>query len=61
MLSKTSDFLKNVREELKNVTWPERKDVKASTAVVIALVIVSAVYFWIVDSALAMIIRSMLS
>jgi preprotein translocase subunit SecE len=61
MLSKTSDFLKNVREELKNVTWPERKDVKASTVVVIALVVVSAVYFWIVDSVLAMLIRSMLS
>jgi preprotein translocase subunit SecE len=60
MLSKTSDFFKNVREELKNVTWPERKDVNASTAVVITLVIVSAVYFWVIDSALAMIIRSML-
>jgi len=61
MLSKTSDFLKNVREELKNVTWPERKDVKASTIVVIALVVVSAVYFWIVDSVLALLIRSMLN
>lgn len=60
MLSKTSVFLQNVREELKNVTWPERKDVKASTAVVIALVIVSAVYFWIIDSALAMLIRTLL-
>lgn len=61
MFSKISDFLKNVRAELKNVTWPARKDVKASTAVVIALVMISAVYFWIVDSALAMMIRSLLN
>ena len=60
MFKKTSEFLVNVREELKNVTWPERKDVNASTVVVIALVLVSAIYFWIIDTSLATMIRMLL-
>lgn len=60
MFKKTSDFLVNVREELKNVTWPERKDVHASTVVVIVLVLVSAVYFWVIDWSLATMIQELL-
>jgi preprotein translocase subunit SecE len=60
VLGKTTDFLANVRGELKKVTWPTRKDTYASTVVVIALVLVVAVFLWVIDSALSTMIRMLL-
>jgi len=60
VFSKTSEFLHNVREEMKKVTWPERKDVHASAVVVVAIVLVSAVYLWVVDTCLASLVRMLL-
>ena len=60
MLGKTTEFLANVRGELKKVTWPTRKDTYASTVVVIALVLVVAVFLWVIDSALSTMIRFIL-
>ena len=61
MLAKTTEFLTNVKGELKQVTWPTRKDTIASTTVVIVLVFVVAVFLWVVDSALSAVIRALLS
>ncbi|BCR04029.1 protein translocase subunit SecE [Desulfuromonas versatilis] len=61
MLGKTTEFLRNVKSELKKVTWPTRKDTYASTLVVIALVTAVAVFLWLVDSALSGLIRALLS
>lgn len=61
MLAKTTEFLANVKGELKKVTWPTRKDTYASTLVVIVLVLVVAVFLWAVDSVLSMLIRLILS
>jgi preprotein translocase subunit SecE len=55
-----TDFLTNVRDELKKVTWPSRKDTYASTIVVIVLVVVVGVYLWLVDSVLSALIRFLL-
>jgi preprotein translocase subunit SecE len=60
VLGKTTEFLANVRSELKKVTWPTRKDTYASTVVVIALVLVVAVFLWVIDSALSTMIRFLL-
>ena len=60
MLAKTTEFLSNVREELKKVTWPSRKDTYGSTVVVIGLVLVVGVYLWLVDSVLSALIRYLL-
>jgi preprotein translocase subunit SecE len=60
VLGKTTEFLANVRGELKKVTWPTRKDTYASTVVVIALVLVVAVFLWVIDSALSTMIRMLL-
>ncbi len=61
MLAKATEFFTHVREELKKVTWPTRKDANASTIVVIVLVMVAAVFLWAVDSALSTLIRYLLS
>jgi preprotein translocase subunit SecE len=60
VLGKTTEFLANVRSELKKVTWPTRKDTYASTVVVITLVLVVAVFLWVIDSALSTMIRTLL-
>jgi preprotein translocase subunit SecE len=61
VISRATEFLANVKSELKKVTWPTRKDTYASTVVVLLLVLFVAVFLWIVDSALSMMIRGLLS
>jgi len=60
VLGKATEFLTNVRSELQKVTWPSRKDTYGSTVVVIALVLVVAVFLWVVDTALSTLIRFLL-
>ncbi len=61
MIAKTSEFLANVKGELKKVTWPTKKDTYASTLAVIVLVLIVATFLWVVDSALSTMIRALLS
>jgi preprotein translocase subunit SecE len=42
-------FLVEVRNELKRVTWPSRKEVYAATIVVIVFSMVLGLFLWIVD------------
>jgi preprotein translocase subunit SecE len=61
VISRAKEFLANVKSELEKVTWPTRKDTYASTVVVILLVFFVAVFLWVVDSALSIMIRGLLS
>jgi preprotein translocase subunit SecE len=42
-------FLHDVRVELRQVTWPTRNDVRATTAVVLVTVAFFSAYFFLVD------------
>ena len=42
-------FLSEVRNELKRVTWPSKKEVYAATVVVILFSIVLGMFLWIID------------
>lgn len=42
-------FLRDVRVELGNVTWPGRKDTALSTVVVVIAVFITALFLWLVD------------
>jgi len=57
----TVQFVKEVRVELKKVTWPQRKEVIGSTAVVILASLLVSFFLGFVDlflqKALALIIR----
>ena len=57
MFAKITEFLREVRVELKKVTWPTRKETMASTVVVLVTVIISAIYLGLVDYILSKIIR----
>jgi preprotein translocase subunit SecE len=58
---KVGEFLQQVKAELQKVTWPTRKETYGSTMVVIVLVLMVAVFLWIVDSALSTAIQTLLN
>ena len=60
MIANLNEFFTNVKAELKKVTWPSKKDAYASTTVVIALVMLCAVFFGVVDMILSRLIRLIL-
>jgi preprotein translocase subunit SecE len=53
-------FLREVKTELKKVTWPSRKDTVAATGVVLVAVFIIALFLGIVDSGLSTLIRELL-
>ncbi|NLH47711.1 MAG: preprotein translocase subunit SecE [Myxococcales bacterium] len=61
MFNKIKTFLKEVRIELKKVSWPNREVTVASTWVVIAVCFVFAVYFFVVDVLIGKIITGFLN
>jgi preprotein translocase subunit SecE len=50
-------FFREVKVELKKVTWPSRKETIASTSVVLITVILVAFYLGIVDLGLSRLIK----
>ena len=53
-------FLAEARVELKKVTWPTRKELLSTTAVVILLVLLVAFFLGIVDLGLVKIIKNVI-
>jgi preprotein translocase subunit SecE len=51
-------FLREAKMELKKVKWPTRKELLASTAVVIALVLLVSFYLGVIDFGLIKIIKA---
>jgi preprotein translocase subunit SecE len=50
-------FLSEVRNELKRVTWPSRREVYATTIVVILVSMFFGVYLWLLDIGMDRIVR----
>jgi len=60
IFGKTAQFLREVKVELKKVTWPSRKQTIGSTVVVIALVMIISIFLGAVDLGLSSLIRIVL-
>jgi preprotein translocase SecE subunit len=56
-LQKAKQFFREVRVELKKVTWPSRKETIAATSVVLITVILVAFFLGLVDLGLSRIIK----
>jgi len=54
------EFLRQVRQEVSRVTWPTRKETVVTTAMVFAMVIAAALFFFIVDQVMAIGVRFVL-
>jgi preprotein translocase subunit SecE len=59
-LESAKQFLREVKTELKKVTWPSRKDTLSGTVVVLVAVFVIAIFLGIVDSGLSNLIKGLL-
>lgn len=59
-LDRTRDFLKDVRGEMRKVVTPTRAEVRATTTVVIVTVFAFAAFFYVVDSGLDWVLRTLL-
>ena len=49
-VNRTRGFLAEVRGELKRTTFPSKKEVQGTTAVVVITVFVFAAFLWVVDT-----------
>jgi preprotein translocase subunit SecE len=58
MVRSALQFLRESRTELKKVKWPTRKELLASTAVVIGLVLVISFFLGLIDFGLIKIIKN---
>jgi len=53
-------FLREVKTELKKVTWPSRKDTLSGTLVVLVAIFIIAIFLWVVDTGLSGFIKQLL-
>ncbi len=56
VVERTGKFLRDVRAEMKRVTWPTDTEVRNTTIITIIAVIFFALYLFAVDNALAFVI-----
>lgn len=59
-VDKGLQFLREVKVELKKVTWPSRKQTMGSTVVVLIIVTIISLFLGIVDAGLAGLIQAVL-
>lgn len=60
-IQKTAQFFREVKIELKKVTWPSRKETLASTSVVLVLVFLVAIFLGLVDIVLSRAMKYLLN
>jgi preprotein translocase subunit SecE len=59
-INQVATFVRESRDELKKVTWPERDEVTSFTIVVIVAVVIVSLFLWIVDTFLMTIIQAVM-
>ena len=62
-MSKTSpaQFVRQVRQELKRITWATKKDTLFATITVLIMVVIASAFFFLVDLLLSNIVEFILS
>ena len=53
-------FVRQVRQEVAKVTWPSRKETTVTTGMVFIMVILAAIFFFVVDQVLSFGVRAVL-
>ena len=59
-MKKALTFIRESKEELKKVTWPDRDEVTSFTGVVVVTVVIISLFLWFVDTALMTLIRTLI-
>ena len=58
--AKPIEFLRQVRQEVSKVTWPSRKETTISTIMVLIMVVIMAIFFFLVDQVLSVGVKAIL-
>ncbi len=61
MIKKVLNFIRESREELRKVTWPDREEVTSFTMVVIISVVIISLFLWFVDTLLGKLINTVMN
>ena len=59
-MRKAFEFVPQVRQEIKKVTWPTRRETLMTTAFVFGFAVIAAVYFMLVDQVVYRVVHSIL-
>jgi preprotein translocase subunit SecE len=54
------EFLQEVRQETRKITWPTRKETMITTVMVLIMVVLASVFFLVVDAVLKWGVEKML-
>lgn len=54
------EYLRQVRAEIKKVTWPSRKETTVSTVAVFVMVTIAAIFLFVADQVMALLVRFLL-
>ncbi len=60
-MKRVIQFFREIKIELRKVTWPPKREVMASTSVVLIIVIITALFFGLVDLGFSKLIKVILS
>jgi preprotein translocase subunit SecE len=55
-----AQFVRQVRQELQKVTWPQRKDTLISSAIVILLIVLFSIFFLLTDQLWSFLIQKII-
>ncbi len=61
MALKAVQFFRDVRTEAKKTTWPSRKETLQTTGIVLAMVVITAIFFLTVDQVIGAGMRALFS
>ena len=59
-MAKPLEFIQEVRQEVAKVTWPTRKEVMVTTAMVLVMVVMASLFFLAVDQAVSWLVSLVL-
>ena len=54
-----ASFVREVRNEMVRVAWPSRRETLTTTALVIAMVVATAAFFFAIDEAVSVAVRAL--
>jgi len=53
-------YLKDIKLEIKNIHWPEKKEINQTTLMVLIIVLSTSIILWIIDSLLTYIVSKII-
>lgn len=61
-MAKTSpiEYMRQVRAEMKKVTWPSRKETTVSVIAVFVMVTLAAIFLYLADQVIAFVVRKIM-